>query len=160
VGADDKAQQLPGGCAKKARKRSRAWMRWIGIAPRDGERERASAAPPGEQVSLHATLRALPAQLDGSGLPNGVVELLIDDFEAPTRQLFDIHDGRIALVEPGTAVPWASISGTATAWTQALGPGHDTTELRLTGDEQLARHVLGALPAHDRQSRHGAGERS
>ncbi len=87
--------------------------------------------------------------LDGSNLPNGVVELLIEDFEDPTRQLFDIQDGRIALVEPGAAVPWASIAGPATAWTDALGPERNVDALRLTGDEQLARRVLAALPPHD-----------
>lgn len=98
---------------------------------------------------MHATLRALPTLLDNSSLPNGVVELLIDDFEEPTRQLFDIHDGHITLVEPGAAVPWASISGPPTAWADALGPDRDVTALRITGDEQLARRVLEALPPHD-----------
>jgi hypothetical protein len=96
---------------------------------------------------VHATLRALPALLDSSSLPNGVVELLIEDFEEPTRQLFDIHDGHITLVEPGECVPWASIAGPPAAWTMALGPQRDTNELRLTGDEQLARRVLAALPS-------------
>jgi len=124
-------------------------MRWIRVAPRSGEHEPASVPPQVEQLDLSTTLHALPARLDGSSLPNGVVELLIEDFEAPTRQLFDIQDGCIALVEPGTAVPWASISGTATAWAQALGPERDMTELQLTGDGQLARRVLDALPAHN-----------
>ena len=130
-------------------------MRWIRVAPPSGEREPASVPAQVEQLDLSATLHTLPARLDSSSLPNGVVELLIDDFEVPTRQLFDIQNGRIALVEPGTAVPWASISGTATAWAQALGPERDMTELRLTGDEQLAQRVLGALPAHNQ---HSAGE--
>lgn len=84
--------------------------------------------------------------LDGASLPNGVVELLIDDFEDPTRQLFDIHDGHIALVEPGATVPWASIAGPATAWADALGSGRNLDALRLTGDEELARRVLAAFP--------------
>jgi hypothetical protein len=91
--------------------------------------------------------------LDCSHLPSGVVELLIDDFEEPTRQLFDIHDGHIALVEPGAAVPWTCIAGPPTAWALALGPERNTTELQLTGDEQLALRVLEALPQHD-QSAH------
>jgi hypothetical protein len=133
-------------------------MRWIGIAQRSDKHRPTGSGPNIEQLDLHATLRTLPTRLDGSSLPNGVVELLIDDFEAPTRQLFDIQDGCIALVEPGTAVPWASISGTATAWAQALGPECDMTELRLTGDGQLARRVLAALPAHNRQGPHGSGQ--
>jgi hypothetical protein len=99
-----------------------------------------------EQLDVYATLRALPTLLDSSSLPNGVVEMLIEDFDAPTRQLFDIHDGHITLVEPGKTVPWASIAGPLTAWATALGPEHNTRELQLTGDEQLARRVLAALP--------------
>jgi hypothetical protein len=94
---------------------------------------------------MHATLRALPTLLDGASLPNGVVELLIEDFEAPTRHLLDIHDGLVTLIEPGQCVPWACIAGPPTAWAKALGPEHNTTDLQLTGDEPLARRVLVAL---------------
>ncbi len=98
-----------------------------------------------EHLSVHETLRALPTLLDGAALPSGVVELLIEDFEAPSSQLFDIQDGQVKLVEPGQCVPWASIAGPPTAWAIALGPESDTAQLRLTGDEQLARCVLTAL---------------
>ena len=75
------------------------------------------------------------------------MELLIDDFEAPTRQLFDIHDGHIALVEPGQCVPWASISGPSTAWARALGPDRDTEALELTGDTAARAASVGGLSA-------------
>lgn len=123
-------------------------MRWIGRATRDSEPTPGGTSLSIEQVGVHATLRTLPTLLDSSSLPSGVVELLIDDFEEPTRQLFDIHDGAITLVEPGAAVPWASISGPATAWADALGPDRDVSALRLAGDEHLARRVLAALPPH------------
>lgn len=150
---DDKAQQPtvdnPVGQPNLERpKRPRVWKRWIGSAPHQGEPERKSAPPAVDQVGVHATLRALPTLLDNSSLPNGVVELLIDDFEEPTRQLFDIDDGHITLVEPGAAVPWASISGPPTAWVDALGPDGDVSALRLSGDEQLARRVIAAFPPH------------
>ncbi|MFZ2113178.1 MAG: hypothetical protein WAU77_05535 [Solirubrobacteraceae bacterium] len=102
-----------------------------------------------DHLSLRETLRALPTLLDNTGLPNGVVELLIEDFEAPRSQLLDIHDGHVKLAEPGQCVPWASIAGPLTAWATALGPQRDTTQLRLTGDESLARSVLAALPRPD-----------
>jgi hypothetical protein len=129
---------------------TRGWRRWIAGATR-----RASAEPPPNaeaadgEIDIQATLRELPTLLDGSSLPNGVVELLIEDFEAPTRQLFDIHDGHIELVEPGAAVPWASIAGPPTAWAMALGPERNITALDLTGDRRLARRVLAALPSGD-----------
>ncbi len=121
-------------------------MRWIANATRRTHPERTIDRSAPERLDVHATLRVLPTLLDGSILPNGVVELLIEDFEAPTRQLFDVHDGRIKLVEPGSAVPWASIAGPPTAWAMALGPERNVAGLRLTGDERLARRVLAALP--------------
>ncbi|HEX4837266.1 MAG TPA: hypothetical protein VFV03_01905 [Solirubrobacteraceae bacterium] len=126
--------------------RPRAWMRLITGAAHRPEPERQIDSPVAGRLTVHATLRMLPTLLDSSSLPNGVVELLIEDFEAPTRQLFDIHDGRITLVEPGAAVPWASIAGPPTAWAMALGPERNMADLQLTGDEQLARRVLAALP--------------
>lgn len=121
-------------------------MRWI-----KATRRAAQSEPPGNPLAIdaldvHAAVRALPMLLDKSNLPNGVVELVIEDFEAPTRQLFDIHDGTVTLVEPGATVPWASISGSAPAWMTALGPYGDLAKLCLTGDEQLAQRVLAALP--------------
>jgi hypothetical protein len=150
VNSDDKAQQAEGAGPGRGRaKRPRTWKRWIGRPSRKDQLARESKSLPVEQLGIHASLRALPTLLDSSNLPNGVVELLIEDFEDPTRQLFDIQDGRIALVEPGAAVPWASIAGPATAWTDALGPERNVDALRLTGDEELARRVLAALPPQD-----------
>lgn len=122
-------------------------MRWIaGSTLRAPLVKPVASTTANEQLSVHDTLLALPTLLDGSSLPNGVVELLIEDVEESTRRLIDIHDGRVTLIEPGKCVPWACIAGPPTAWAMALGPARDTTELRLTGDEPLARHLLTALP--------------
>lgn len=127
--------------------RPRGWKRWFASASRRAELPPAAGAPAtADQLDIHATLSVLPTLLDSASLPNGVVELLIEDFEAPTRRLFNIHDGHITPVEPGAAVPWASIAGPPTAWAMALGPERNVAELQLTGDERLARRVLGALP--------------
>lgn len=144
MSSEDETQQPAGGGVAPS-KRPRAWAKWFGATP--PKDDTAPEQAPFERDRIDAnTLRALPALLDGSALPNGVVELVIDDFEAPTRQLFDIHDGCIALAEPGQCVPWVSISGPATAWAQALGPKQDTGALQVTGDTQLARRVLAAFP--------------
>jgi hypothetical protein len=121
-------------------------MRWFAGATDRETVQDAQDKGANEHSSVHETLRALPTLLDGAGLPDGVVELLIEDFEAPTRQLFDIHDGQVELLEPGKCIPWASIAGPATAWTMALGPQRNTKQLQLTGDEPLARCVLAAIP--------------
>jgi hypothetical protein len=121
-------------------------MRWLtGAADRNAVQD-AQDKQANDHFSVEETLRALPTLLDNAGLPDGVVELLIEDFEAPRSQLLDIHEGHVKLAEPGQCVPWASIAGPATAWAMALGPQRNTTQLQLTGDEQLARRVLAALP--------------
>jgi hypothetical protein len=129
-------------------------MRWIGEASRRtriGETSRQTQPEP-EQSSANldavslTTLGALPGLLDCSRLPNGLVEFVLEDLDAPARQLFDIQDGQMTPAEPGQCVPWASISGAVEAWVMALGPERDTTALQLTGDAQLARRVLAALP--------------
>jgi hypothetical protein len=128
-------------------------MRWLA-----GARRQRAATAGGDQrarapLGVHETLRALPKLLDGASLPNGVVELLIEDFEVPSSRLLDIHENHVKLVEPGSCVPWASIAGPPTAWTSALGPESDTAQLRLTGDERLAGCVLAALVrANDKQA--------
>jgi hypothetical protein len=120
-------------------------MRWLaGAADRKAVRD-SQDKQANDHFSVEETLRALPTLLDNAGLPDGVVELLIEDFEAPRSQLLDIHDGHVKLAEPGQCVPWASIAGPPTAWTMALGPQRNTTQLQLTGDEPLARGVLAAL---------------
>ena len=120
-------------------------MRWLaGTADRKAVQD-AQDRQANDHFSVDETLHALPALLDGANLPNGVVELVIEDFEAPRSQLLDIHDGHVKLAEPGQCVPWASIAGPPTAWAMALGSQRNTTQLQLTGDEPLARRVLAAL---------------
>jgi hypothetical protein len=124
-------------------------MRWFtGAADREAVRD-AQDKQAKDHFGVDETLHALPTLLDGANLPDGVVELVTEDFEAPKSRLLDIHDGHVKLAEPGQCVPWASIAGPATAWAMALGPQRDTKQLRLTGDEQLARRVLAALPRRD-----------
>jgi hypothetical protein len=128
-------------------RRPRGWLRWLlGAAFKLTHPEPTPAATEAEPPSVHATLCALPTLLDSSGLPDGVVELLVEDLETPTRHLFDIHDGHLTLVEPGRFVPWACIAGSSAAWALALGPTRDTASLELTGDTRLARCLLAALP--------------
>ncbi|HEV7938002.1 MAG TPA: hypothetical protein VGP18_08265 [Solirubrobacteraceae bacterium] len=143
---DDETQHSSPGYALGKVLRPRTWVRWLAATyrravPADQDRQTS------DRFSVRETLCALPTLLDSSSLPDGVVELLIEDFEAPiTRQLFDIHEGHIKSVEPGQCVPWTSIAGSLTAWAMALGPERDAAQLQLTGDEQLARCVLAALP--------------
>ena len=144
--ADDETQHSPAGRLSGGHGRPRTWIRLLtGAAGREAARD-ARDKQANDHFSVEETLHALPMLLDGANLPDGVVELVIEDFEAPKSRLFDIHDGHVKLVEHGECVPWASIAGPPTAWAMALGPRRNTVQLRLTGDEPLARRVLAALP--------------
>jgi hypothetical protein len=121
-------------------------MRWLTDATDRKAAQDAQDKQANDHFSVDETLLALPTLLDGANLPDGVVELVIEDFEASRSQLLDIHDGHVKLAEPGQCVPWASIAGPPTAWAIALGPQRNTTQLQVTGDEPLARRVLAALP--------------
>jgi hypothetical protein len=103
-------------------------------------------SPERPDASVRAQVERLPALLDCSRLPNGIVELVLDDPDASLRRLFDVHDGVLTQIDPGSAVPWTSIAGSACAWACALGPERDLAGLQAVGDARLARSVLAALP--------------
>jgi hypothetical protein len=89
-------------------------------------------------------LELVPGVLEGAELPDGVVEIVVSDAQ-PAHCTLDIQGGRISVVEPGSAVPWTSISGSESAWTLALGLGGDVSQLRHTGEPLLAERVIAAL---------------
>lgn len=105
----------------------------------------AESPPQSSPSDLASTIEDLPHLLDGSPLPNGVVEVVIEDARLSMRRVFDVHDGEIVPVEPGTAVPWTSIRGSRGAWTAALGCDGDVSQLHHTGEPDLAEEVLSAL---------------
>jgi hypothetical protein len=146
VDKEERARQTVANESPDARGGSRFWTRWIKGGSRSAGRSPQADPLAEDELDIYGALRLFPTLLESSSLPDGVIELVIDDFEGPTRQLFDIHDGLITPVDPGTAVPWASISGSPTAWAIALGPQCDVAELALTGDQHLAQRVLAALP--------------
>lgn len=124
-----------------------AWLRRL--AGHDESRSQGARSEPTPRLDL------LPHLLDGSPLPNGIVEVVIEDARLSMRRLFDVHDGEIIPVEPGSAVPWTSIRGSHGAWTAALGCGRDVSQLYHTGEPELAEKILSAL---ERQRlRPGAG---
>lgn len=129
------AKRRPGPLSSAAR-----WLSRLG-----GPARTLSSAAPEGAFDVHEALQLLPSVLDGDGLPNGVVELVIEDTHAPGRCLLDVHDGEVSHVEPGTMVPWASIAGSHRDWARALAGG-EAAGLRLTGDQRLARRLLAALP--------------
>lgn len=105
-----------------------------------------------EHVDPDAVLCQLPALLDGTKLPKGVLEAIIDAYdeeEEPIVHRFESVDGRLQpLVGAAVAEAKASarIRGDRAAWEAALGPRRDYARLHLVGREPLARKVFDALP--------------
>jgi DNA-binding HxlR family transcriptional regulator len=101
-----------------------------------------------EHVDADAVLCQLPALLDGTKLPKGVLETVIVDDEQRIVRRFVAVDGKLRPVSELEAdKPKASVSihGDRSAWEAALGPRRDYAGLRLLGRQQLARQLLDAL---------------
>lgn len=150
----DEAPNSTAVASRPARPCASAWLRRIVTGSRVGRYKPSGAvreaalrrAATSEGLDMRARVRLLPELLDARTLPNGVVELVIEDVDTPVRELFDVREGRVCAIEPGSAVPWASIVGPSRAWASALGPKRDPGGLRLVGDAHLARSVLAAMP--------------
>jgi DNA-binding HxlR family transcriptional regulator len=120
-----------------------------GALARWGVRRAWSAPKQGERVDIDALFRLLPLLIEPEGdLPDGTVELALSEAELSTRHLLRIHEGQVQpdFEHPGTVTPLAGIEGDRSAWMATLGPLADSSQLRLSGDETLARRILAAIP--------------
>jgi DNA-binding HxlR family transcriptional regulator len=107
-----------------------------------------------EHINPDAVLGQLPALLDGTKLPKGVLEAIIDAYdeeEDPVVLRFETVDGKLQPLAGDTAAETAAkasarIRGDRAAWEAALGPRRDYAGLRLIGREPLARKVFDSLP--------------
>jgi DNA-binding HxlR family transcriptional regulator len=102
-----------------------------------------------ERVDADALLCQLPALLDDTKLPSGVLETVIDDGERPVVHRFHTVGGRLqTIVDPAADERKASalIHGDRAAWVAALGPRRDYTGLQLRGHSRLAQLVFDSLP--------------
>jgi DNA-binding HxlR family transcriptional regulator len=99
-----------------------------------------------ERIDIGVVLRMLPILVGDTPLPSGVVEMVIEARGGPEQYLFDLNDGRLVPIEPGSTVPWTRLAGRPQAWIDALGPRGRYQALSITGNEQLAMCLLKALP--------------
>jgi DNA-binding HxlR family transcriptional regulator len=101
-----------------------------------------------EQVDIGAFIRLLPTLLKETGLPDGVVEMVVELPEGSERHVFQIRDSRLALAndDPDLPAVQAQISGCPPEWIEALGPECTAARLRVTGDHELARQLFAVLP--------------
>jgi DNA-binding HxlR family transcriptional regulator len=103
-----------------------------------------------EHLDPDAVLYQLPALLEGAKLPDGTLEAVVEQREQTVVHRFTTVAGRLRALSgtPADAGAKASTSvrGERTAWQAALGPRRDYSGLRVRGRQQLARHLLDALP--------------
>ncbi len=99
-----------------------------------------------ERVDVQALLGLLPVLLtDVPSLPDGALELTVQDSQRPATRRFEIVQGR--LQSPANeAQPQASVVGDTRAWIAGLGPERDYAGLSFSGHRALAIRVLEALP--------------
>jgi DNA-binding HxlR family transcriptional regulator len=99
-----------------------------------------------ERVDIGAIFRLASALL--AGLPDGSIELRVDDGRDDGQPLIyavTASDGRVSVTERPAEQPNARASGSSAAWVRAFSPEADQRGLRITGDKQLAKRVLGGL---------------
>jgi len=127
-----------------------------------------------ERVDVAALLRLLPSIVGSRAeLPDGSLEAVLTDADAPARFRYRVRGGHLSIVEgtgqpvttqepngeppPPPDRPSAGIYGDAEAWISALGPTGSDETLGITGNEPLARSVLAALPGSGTAVCHNRG---
>jgi DNA-binding HxlR family transcriptional regulator len=120
-----------------------------GALARWGVRRAWSAPKQGERVDIDALFRLLPLLIEQDlELPNGTVELALEEPKGRLQHLLRIHEGRVQpnFEHPGGVSALAAIAGDREAWMAALGPLADASGLQLSGNQALARRILAAIP--------------
>jgi DNA-binding HxlR family transcriptional regulator len=98
-----------------------------------------------EQVDVNAILHMLPAMLAGERLPDGTIELAVDDRGRRERHTFRVRGGHLTPSDPGDGGSVTRMVGETYDWVDALGPDRRYAALRVTGDQRLAKRLLKAL---------------
>ncbi|MBV9818016.1 MAG: helix-turn-helix transcriptional regulator [Solirubrobacterales bacterium] len=106
-----------------------------------------------ENIDVGAIFRLIPGLLDSVTGVAGTVELVVTDGHdgRSARYLTRVGPARATLSEGAESHADARISGSLTAWIEALGPAADRVELQVTGNQRLAGVLLDLLsPAQGR----------
>jgi DNA-binding HxlR family transcriptional regulator len=126
-----------------------------------GIRHMWSAPNPREHLAIGQILGLLPAMLADDllpgELPDGVLELVVQEPRGRERHLFEVSHGHLLATQPSPGGPATRMVGPPHAWVHALGPDHDHAALQITGDLALAGRLLGALPDYRNDYRNGNG---
>jgi hypothetical protein len=107
------------------------------------------SAPRGsEQIDIGAIFRLAPGLVRWPAeAPDVIVEFIVEDGhngEPATYQL-SATAGRVSISERGTERPHTRVAGTVSAWVAAFSPEADFGRLRMAGDVEAAKRMLGGL---------------
>ncbi len=120
--------------------------RWAWSQPRMGER-----------IDIGAILRLVPGLVRG-GDQRGEIECTISDGHREggplTLTISMGSDGSRVIEQPSDRAD-ARISGDSRAWIAAFSPGGSRSSLQISGDRELAEHMMRQLARSDVQSRDG-----
>jgi DNA-binding HxlR family transcriptional regulator len=102
---------------------------------------------PAERVDLGAIFRLVPGLVNTDNRTSGTIELTVADGhgDGPSVYVVTLSPGRGKIVEGGDGASDAQLSGSTTAWVQALAPVGDRDGLSTGGDETLASNLLDLL---------------
>jgi DNA-binding HxlR family transcriptional regulator len=98
----------------------------------------------GEAIDLGAIFRLTPGLISADDL-HGTIGISVQENGQDTFYAVTATDGEITVTEREEARPDARITGTRSAWINALSPEHDRRSLQITGDAALADRLIGAL---------------
>ena len=116
---------------------SRWGLDWTWSAPRDGE-----------AIDIGAILRVAPGLIAAPASVSGVAELSVRRPDGTTgHYTISVTRGAATIAEVPAPAAGVRISGSETDWIDALGPAADRDQLKISGDERLARIVLDGIGA-------------
>ena len=123
--------------------RSRDLMPVIGALARWGYDWTWSAPRSGEDVNIGAIFRCAPGLMSPARSVKGTVECVVRNDRGMDRSyVLQAGGGSVTIAEQPAESPDARVTGSAAAWTRALGPDGDTGDLAFEGDRRLAEALL------------------
>jgi len=125
--------------------RARDLMPVLGELARWGYEWAWSMPRPSERVDIGAIFRIAPGLVPAPGSEGTVEASVQDGVDQGIVYSFTFSEGSVTIAERSADSPQAKVSGTTAAWIEALSPGGDRSELKITGDESLAGALLDGL---------------
>jgi DNA-binding HxlR family transcriptional regulator len=98
-----------------------------------------------ERIDIGAIFRIAPGLAQADDV-EGTIELSVhDENDGTDVYSLTLAGGSVTIAERPSDAPQAKVSGTTSAWIEALAPGGDRSELGITGDASLASLLLDGI---------------